>query len=91
MLRAKGAPVWVRLPGSGKGGAWTQKDDDLAARLREAIEDAEDWREPAAALHKMRLAPLEKHLQKQDGLPAVRRHVDSARADAAAGRAGVGW
>jgi CHAT domain-containing protein/Tfp pilus assembly protein PilF len=76
VLRSKGAPVWVRLPGSGKDGGWTDKDDRLAVRLRKALTGTgEDWREPAAALYKMRLAPLAKHLAAGDDLPAVRRLI----------------
>jgi CHAT domain-containing protein/tetratricopeptide (TPR) repeat protein len=75
VLRKKGAPVWVRLPGSGKGGEWTADDDRLGPRLRRALTENEDWREPAEQLYKLRLAPLTKHLRATDGLPVVRRLI----------------
>ncbi len=34
LLRHSGDPVWVRLTGSGKDGAWTKEEQGLAQRLR---------------------------------------------------------
>src|SRR5262249_16557571 len=37
VLRARGEPGWVKLPGGGANGAWTPADDALAAPLRAAL------------------------------------------------------
>ena len=80
LVRHRGAPVWVRLPGSGPSGAWTDQDDRLAVRTRRAFASRPDepnggWRELACQLCAQRLAPLEEHLKATDGLPAVRHLI----------------
>jgi tetratricopeptide (TPR) repeat protein len=63
VLRSRGTPLWVKLPGSGKDDTWTRSDDTLPQRALLAL--AESRRAPAKlleALHKQRLAPLLKHL-----------------------------
>jgi tetratricopeptide (TPR) repeat protein len=79
LLRQKGAPIWVRLPGSGAEGAWTDADKglprQLRARLRRAARDAGAWRDVARKLYAQRLAPLSKHLGATRDLPAVRRLI----------------
>src|SRR5262249_14910557 len=37
VVRRRGIPLWVKLPGSGPGGAWTQDDDQLPQRGRQAL------------------------------------------------------
>jgi CHAT domain-containing protein/tetratricopeptide (TPR) repeat protein len=67
LLRRRGQPVWVRLPGSGPKHAWTAPDIALAARLRQALRLpalTKEWQTLAARLHKQRLAPLVKHLER---------------------------
>jgi tetratricopeptide (TPR) repeat protein len=76
LLRSAGGPVWVRLRGSGGGGAWTDADADLPNQLRAALQSPSgDWRPLAAQLRRQRLEPLAKHLAAGDGLPAVRHLV----------------
>jgi tetratricopeptide (TPR) repeat protein len=76
VLRRAGPPAWVRLPGSGPGGAWTDADDQLPGRLREALaRRAPGWAELARRLRQQRLDPLEKHLGAGGELPAVRHLI----------------
>jgi CHAT domain-containing protein len=76
VLRARGRPVWQRLGGSGKGGAWTQADSRLPADLRRAILDpTHDWHPLADRLRAQRIDPLVEHLSARDRLPAVRRLI----------------
>jgi CHAT domain-containing protein len=80
LVRHRGAPVWVRLSGSGPDGAWTDEDDRLRFRTRRAFArrpaDADgQWKELAGKLAAQRLAPLEEHLKAGPGLPAVRHLI----------------
>jgi tetratricopeptide (TPR) repeat protein len=80
LLRARGGPAWVRLPGTGPGGAWTGADTRLAADLLTALRARRqagpaDWRPLAERLYRQRLGPLEPHLAATTDLPAVRRLV----------------
>jgi tetratricopeptide (TPR) repeat protein len=80
LLRAKGPPAWVRLPGSGPGGAWTEADTRLPRELAAALRSrprpgTADWRPLAGRLYGQRLAPLEPHLTATPDLPAVGRLV----------------
>src|SRR5262249_56848731 len=77
LVRHRGAPVWVRLPGTGRGGAWTNDDDWLAARSRDAfaqrpVEPDAPWKELARKLFLQRLEPLKEHLKARDNLPPTR-------------------
>jgi tetratricopeptide (TPR) repeat protein len=75
-VRARGGPTWVRLPGSGPGGAWTDSDGDLADRLRRGLrEGSADWQALARRLGRQRWQPLVKHLAPRSWLPAVRRVI----------------
>jgi tetratricopeptide (TPR) repeat protein len=77
VLRHQGDPAWVRLPGAGSGGAWTEDDNDLVGRFRLAVsaspghsrEDQEALTRQVAA---QRLAPLEPALRATADLPAVK-------------------
>jgi tetratricopeptide (TPR) repeat protein len=72
LLRAAGAPVWVRLRGSGPGGTWTEADTRLAADLRAALHAPRgDWQPLAQRLRQQRLEPLMKHLAASAEQPAV--------------------
>jgi CHAT domain-containing protein len=72
----RGGPAWVRLPASGGEGAWSEADDGLPARLREALAaGGAQARELAGRLAAQRLGPLAPHLGARDGLPAARRLV----------------
>jgi hypothetical protein len=76
VLRRAGPPAWVSLPGSGPGGAWTDADNELPQRLREALaRRAPGWSELARRLRQQRLDPLEEHLRATADLPAVRQLI----------------
>jgi CHAT domain-containing protein/tetratricopeptide (TPR) repeat protein len=76
VLRATGVPVWRRLRGIGKDGAWTDADTRLPGDLRRALLDpSRDWQTPADRLRAQRIQPLAQHLAPGHGLPAVRRLI----------------
>lgn len=65
VVRREGDPFWVRLPGSGEGGAWTKADSDLPGRVRDALAKElppEDIEEMVAALRRQRIEPVLHHL-----------------------------
>src|SRR5262245_22073146 len=70
VVRHRGDPVWVPLPGGGPDGAWQAEDEELPARVRGILADRGDsrgmWREFVRKLYAQRLAPLEGHLGSQD-------------------------
>ncbi len=68
LVKKHGAPIWIRLPGSGKNGTWTDADDEAPDQVRQAM--SENSREKSMQrkehlvrrLLAQRLAPLEPHL-----------------------------
>src|SRR5262249_19067414 len=70
-------PAWIRLPGSGAGGAWTAQDRDLADRLyrllRQPTPREADRQRLGQSLTKLRLEPLRPHLEARDSLPGGRQ------------------
>jgi CHAT domain-containing protein/tetratricopeptide (TPR) repeat protein len=83
VLRSKGAPIWVRLPGTGEHGKWMENDNSLCDRVRAAlVADQTSAREDLAAmlsaLYRQRLAPLAGALGSRGDLPAVRHLVVSS-------------
>jgi tetratricopeptide (TPR) repeat protein len=65
LLGHSGNPVWVRLTGSGEGGAWTKEEADLSRRLRSEFYPKMTRRKSrplAEALARQRLEPLKGHL-----------------------------
>jgi CHAT domain-containing protein/tetratricopeptide (TPR) repeat protein len=80
LVRHRGAPVWVRLHGTGPGGAWNDEDDRLAVRVRRALADrpteaSGPWNDLARRLARQRLTPLAEHLKGGAGLPTVRHLI----------------
>jgi tetratricopeptide (TPR) repeat protein len=76
VVRHAGPPAWVRLPGSGRKGAWTTDDDHLPHLAHDDLARGE----PAAVARGRRLAaqrlePLAPHLAPTADLPAVSRLV----------------
>jgi CHAT domain-containing protein/tetratricopeptide (TPR) repeat protein len=73
VVRSRGTPRWVRIPGTGAGQAWTEEDERRPGRVRQLlVGDARaDWRAATAALAAQRLDPLGPELSARDGLPAV--------------------
>jgi CHAT domain-containing protein/Tfp pilus assembly protein PilF len=76
VVRRRGPPAWVRLPGGGDKEAWTDDDARLVARLRDSLAGGEaDWQALARRLARQRLAPLGAALAARGELPAARRLV----------------
>jgi tetratricopeptide (TPR) repeat protein len=76
LLRAAGAPVWLRLRGSGPDGAWADADTRLPAELRESLHAPRGaWQPLAQRLRAQRLEPLAKVLAAGNGQPAVRHLI----------------
>jgi CHAT domain-containing protein len=81
VVRARGAPVWVTLQGSGPDHHWTGDDRALPGRVSMALKDlagpgSADWRTLVERLYAQRLAPMAGVLTSTpDGLPAARRLI----------------
>jgi tetratricopeptide (TPR) repeat protein len=76
VVRRSGPPAWARLPGSGADKAWTEDDDELPGRMREALaRRAPSWEGLARRLRQQRLDPLQPLLAATADLPAARRLV----------------
>ncbi len=73
VVRSRGAPRWVRIPGKGAGHAWTADDARLPSRVRQLLagDDRPAWRQATAELAAQRLDPLGPELAARDGLPPV--------------------
>jgi CHAT domain-containing protein/Tfp pilus assembly protein PilF len=74
LLRHTEDPLWVRLPGSGKDGAWTKEQDELAQCLRAELnpETTKGHTRPLAeAVSRQRLEPLKAHLKGVNRLVVV--------------------
>jgi hypothetical protein len=67
VVRRDGTPGWVRLLGSGQGGAWTESDLSLADRLYRLLTDPTSTdaqrQRLSAAFVRQRLDPLKPHLK----------------------------
>jgi tetratricopeptide (TPR) repeat protein len=64
LLRHSGDPIWVRLPGSGKDGAWTNEDEERPRALSAALAGHQPaWGATAEILARQRLEPLMPHLK----------------------------
>jgi CHAT domain-containing protein len=78
LVKANGEPLVVKIPGSGKQGAWVEADYDLPGKVRQALSGGVGFstRQPSAAnarladatpsisqLYQQRLGPLETHLK----------------------------
>jgi tetratricopeptide (TPR) repeat protein len=76
VLRSQGEPIFERLRGSGPGGAWTDEDITLPARLRTALQERrDDWQRLARRLAQQRLEPLRQHLAAAEKRPPVRHLI----------------
>jgi CHAT domain-containing protein/tetratricopeptide (TPR) repeat protein len=79
LVRHGGEPVWVKLPGSGAGGAWTEDDDKLPQQVRAALSqrsrgEPAEWRHLVDRLYAQRLAPVVEQLNGGAGAAPV-KHV----------------
>jgi CHAT domain-containing protein len=80
VVRARGAPAWFRLSGTGQGGQWTESDGKLAEHVRGALRERRaspsSTPELLKRLRAQRLDPLVVALKATaDGLPAVRHLI----------------
>jgi tetratricopeptide (TPR) repeat protein len=80
LVRSRGEPTWLRLPGSGPKGAWTPADDRLAGTVRRLLsrppaDGTASWARQAGALYRQRLAALAKHLRAGKGRPTVKHLI----------------
>jgi CHAT domain-containing protein len=80
VVRARGEPAWLPIPGKSPKGAWTQDDMRLVGPIRKALgarpgDNAGAWRDLADRLAAQRLGPLAPHLQAGADLPPVRHLV----------------
>jgi tetratricopeptide (TPR) repeat protein len=80
VVRRRGQPTWVKLPGSGRQHGWTEDDDDLPGRVRLALgsqpgEFREDRQGLTRLLIAQRLTPVEDSLGSRHGLPPVRQLI----------------
>ena len=74
LLRHSGDPVWVRLPGSGKDGAWSKEEEGRTQRLRAELNPETtkgNARPLAEAVARQRLEPLKEHLKGVNRLVVV--------------------
>jgi CHAT domain-containing protein/Tfp pilus assembly protein PilF len=80
LVRQRGLPLWVKLPGTGEHEAWTKDDDELPGKVRALlIKQPSDvtvkWQGQAGQLYSQRLVPLARHLGATTDLPAVRHLI----------------
>jgi CHAT domain-containing protein/tetratricopeptide (TPR) repeat protein len=81
VVRSRGIPVWVPLPGSGPNGSWTKDDTALADRVRAELRrrpgpGSADLRALVERLRLQRLQPLAKALDAtENGLRQARRLI----------------
>jgi len=74
LLRHSGDPIWVRLTGSGKDGAWSKEEEGRTQRLRAELNPETtkgNTRPLAEALARQRLEPLKEHLKGVNRLVVV--------------------
>ena len=67
VVRSRGEPIWVKLPGGGSDGAWTAEDNRLPDAVRTLLTDrseesADRLRQLVARLSEQRLASVERCL-----------------------------
>ena len=80
MIRKRGEPRWIRLAGSGAGGAWSAADDELPGQFRRVISSPpgtvpQSHQEIARRLFEQRLQPLRGHLEASAQLPPAKHLV----------------
>jgi tetratricopeptide (TPR) repeat protein len=77
VIRQSGGPRWIRIRGTGPGGAWTETDDQRPGLVRQLLgtQTERAWQKPLAELAEQRLAPLEPALGAHEDSPAVRHLI----------------
>ncbi|MCG8407814.1 MAG: CHAT domain-containing protein [Phycisphaerales bacterium] len=63
VVRNEGEPRWIKLPGSGEGGTWTDKDDQQSARVASLVakrpRERPDAHVETTSLYRQRIEPVE--------------------------------
>ncbi len=84
LIRKKGLPVWVKLPGTGDEAAWTPDDDQLGQQLAGVLANpanrplrhtAGQIRQLIAELKAQRITPLQPYFAAGGDLPPITRLV----------------
>ena len=80
LLRRRGAPICVKLAGTGPAQSWTESDLRLPGQVRESFLERPDvprkpWLGLVERLARQRFGPLAEQLGKRDELPEVRRLI----------------
>jgi CHAT domain-containing protein len=73
VVRSRGAPKWIKLPGTGPNQAWTPADDQLTGAVHHLLRDglSSAWQKPLVALANQRFEPCAVALNASGELPAV--------------------
>jgi tetratricopeptide (TPR) repeat protein len=72
VVRHRGKPTWIKLPGSGPKEAWTKDDDDLMRQLRRTLKTPRDRKQMLKQAVAQRLTPLEACLRGDAENPPVK-------------------
>jgi CHAT domain-containing protein len=80
VVRQRGEPIWVKLPGTGPDGGWTKDDDELPSEAANAFaarpsDSSASWRELRDRLYRQRLEPIERHLGPGPDMPAIKHLI----------------
>ena len=86
VVRHVGLPNWIRLKGTGEGGAWTEEDRQLPERVRDTLslnpfhrptptEKGGSLQSLLRRLYALRLQPVESHLSGREDLEPVEQLI----------------
>jgi hypothetical protein len=80
VVRSRGIPAWVPIPGTDPKGLWTKEDTELATRVRAELRSRSSsgsagWRSLLERLRTQRFKPLTKALAAVDSLPPAQRLI----------------
>jgi CHAT domain-containing protein len=77
VVRHTGAPMWMRIFGTGPDRSWTKADDDRPGQVRKLLSGGSSpgWQKPLAELAQQRFGPLDDALQAQSDLPALKHLI----------------
>jgi CHAT domain-containing protein len=79
LVYRKGDPVWIKLPGTGPGQAWTEADEELPNQVQlgyaQRPTDLATGNDLTRQLYQQRLAPVESYLQANSKRPAPKAFI----------------
>jgi tetratricopeptide (TPR) repeat protein len=77
VVRRTGAPLWVRVVGTGPNQSWTKADDDRPGQVQKSLSEgsSSDWQATLAELAEQRLGLLEATLQARGDQPPVKHLI----------------